>query len=63
MTPKQPYPDDDPLGEALANRACEGLYLDPEDEAFLRALDAEGLSEEDSIERLKAYLAQTRKPA
>ena len=54
--------DQDALGEALANLACEGMVLSPEDEAFLRSLEDEELSEDESISRIKAYLQRTRAP-
>jgi hypothetical protein len=43
------------LRETEANLAIEGLYLTDEERELLSAMEAEGLSPEARIERIKAF--------
>jgi hypothetical protein len=53
LSPQESF--DDRLHEVEANLAIEGLYLTDEERDLLQEMEAEGLSSEARIERIKTF--------
>jgi hypothetical protein len=48
------------IEETLASFSCEGITYTDEEKALIQQMEAEGLSSEDRIRRLQAFLAHSQ---